>query len=60
MAVYGYQIKKLRTDSASEFAKDIEFKKWLLDNRITQEMSAPYTKHQNRVVKRHIQTIKIE
>ena len=36
MAAYGYQIKKLRTDSASEFAKDMEFKKWLLDNRITQ------------------------
>ena len=57
MAAYGHRVTKLRTDSASEFVKDAEFKKWLNDNHIIQEASAPYAKHQNGVVERHIQTI---
>jgi hypothetical protein len=44
-------------DSAAEFISNRNFKKWLMDNRIIQEASAPYAKHQNGVVEHHIQTI---
>ena len=57
MTAEGHRVTKLRTDSAAEFVKDVEFKKWLLDQRIIQETSSPYAKHQNGVVERHIQTI---
>ena len=57
MAAAGHKVSKLRTDSAAEFVKDAEFKKWLVNNKIVQEASAPYAKHQNGVVERHIQTI---
>jgi len=48
---------KLWTDLAAEFVTDENFKKWLIDHHISQEASAPYAKHQNGVVERHIQTI---
>src|SRR6185312_4170432 len=57
MAVLGHKVAKLRTDSAAEFVKDAEFKKWLVDNKIIQEASAPYAKHQNGIAEHHIQTI---
>ena len=57
MDVLGHQVEQLRTDSAAEFVRDEEFKRWLIDNHVTQEASAPYAKHQNGVVEHHIQTI---
>ena len=57
METLGYKIATIRTDSASEFAKDKDFIKWLLQNRIRQELSAPYSQFQNGIVERHIQTI---
>src|SRR6185312_16950385 len=57
MAALGHKVAKLCTDSAAEFVKDAEFKKWLVDNKIVQEASAPYTKHQNGIAEHHIQTI---
>jgi hypothetical protein len=57
MKALGHNVKALRTDSAAEFAKDANFKKWLVEHLITQENSAPYAQHQNGVVERHIQTI---
>ena len=57
MDALGHCVKKLRTDSAAQFAKDVEFKRWLTENRIGQENSAPYAQYQNGIVERHIQTI---
>ena len=57
MKALGHQVKRLRTDSAAEFAKDANFKKWLIDHLVTQENSAPYAQHQNGVAERHIQMI---
>ncbi len=50
MSAYGHRVTKLRTDSAAEFISNANFKRWLMDNRIIQEASAPYAKHQNGVV----------
>jgi hypothetical protein len=58
MSAYGHRVTKLRTDSAAEFISNANFKRWLMDNRIIQEASTPYTKHQNGVVEHHIQMIK--
>src|SRR6185312_17462970 len=57
MAAYGHKIRQLQTDSTAEFVKDKSFIQWLMDHKIRQEASAPYAKHQNGVVERHIQTI---
>ena len=57
MESLGHRITKMRTDSAAEFVEDKAFTKWLIDRKIRQEASAPYAKHQNGVVERHIQTI---
>jgi hypothetical protein len=57
MDALGHQVERLRTDSAAEFVWDKEFRQWLVSNCVMQEASAPYAKHQNGVVERHIQTI---
>ena len=57
MKALGHNVKQLQTDSAAEFVKDTNFKKWIVKNFIMQENSAPYAQHQNGIVERHIQTI---
>ncbi len=57
MDALGHRVERLRTDSAAEFVRDKEFRQWLVSNRVTQEASAPYAKHQNGVAEHHIQTI---
>jgi hypothetical protein len=55
--VLGKKLHVMRTDSAKELFEEKNFKKWLTENGIRQEASAPHAQYQNGFCERHIGTI---
>eukprot|EP00795_Rhopilema_esculentum_P005613 gene5613-10823_t len=55
VAVYG-TVKRMRCDNGGEFTSE-KFKQLLIENKIKQEMSAPYSPHQNGTVERSWRSI---
>eukprot|EP00795_Rhopilema_esculentum_P009995 gene9995-18622_t len=55
VAVYG-TVKRMRCDNGGEFTS-VKFKQLLIENKIKQEMSAPYSPHQNGTVEKSWRSI---